>query len=316
MAGSQGTEFSFIGKGSTTIRVKGAAAGFRPLGNVSALSAKVSEEKKELLDYQNPGGGQANAQRRISAVEIGMTMRDFVGANVALALFGSSTALAAGSVTDEPVTLYAGSLMPLAKINPSAVSVTSADGTGAAARVNTTAYLVGDFYVPAAANGHYYMVTVAGTSAAAPPTFTTDGTTFADGTATVRDMGLIAYPTDGSYYEVNTAGLWVPDAATFAQISASNGIDALVDYSYSAQNVVQALVNAGLEYEMLFKGLNEAQSGKPVIVRVHRVRFGPVAELGMIADDYGEIALNGDALKDSTITGVGLSQYLEWRFVE
>ena len=315
MAGLQGTEFSFIGSGSVYLKVRGSAAPQRPIGNVSDLKFSLTEEKKELRDHQNAGGGMANTLRRISAVEMDMTMHDFVGANVALALFGSATAIAGASATDEPVTLYAGGLTSLAKINPSAVSIDSADGTAASARANSTAYALGDFYKPAIANGHYYKVTVAGTSAGAPPTFPTDGTTVADGTATVQDMGLIAYPTDGSYYQVTPGGIWVPDTATFAQISATQGVAALVDYTYSAQNVVQALVNAGLEYQMRFVGLNEAQSGKPVIVDVHKQRFGPGAELALITDDYGAIALKADVLKDTLVTGAGLSQYFVYSYV-
>ena len=58
-------------------------------------------------------------------------------------------------------------------------------------RANDTAYALGVYYVPAISNGYYYEVTTAGTSAAAPPTFsTTVGDTFADGTATITVIGL------------------------------------------------------------------------------------------------------------------------------
>jgi hypothetical protein len=57
-------------------------------------------------------------------------------------------------------------------------------------RANSTAYNVGDVYRPSATNGFLYRCSVAGTSAAAPPTFTTVvGTTFADGTATFDCVG-------------------------------------------------------------------------------------------------------------------------------
>ena len=57
-------------------------------------------------------------------------------------------------------------------------------------RANSTAYNVGDVYRPASANGWLYRCVVAGTSAAAPPTFATVlGTTYADGTATFETVG-------------------------------------------------------------------------------------------------------------------------------
>lgn len=57
-------------------------------------------------------------------------------------------------------------------------------------RANTTAYALGDIIRPAATNGFLYMVSVAGTSAGAPPAFpTVVGTTVADGTATLECIG-------------------------------------------------------------------------------------------------------------------------------
>lgn len=60
-----------------------------------------------------------------------------------------------------------------------------------AARINSHSYLLGDLYAPATPNGHFYECTQAGTSAASAPTFTTDRSEFADGTAMFQDMGMI-----------------------------------------------------------------------------------------------------------------------------
>lgn len=57
-------------------------------------------------------------------------------------------------------------------------------------RANSTAYAVGDVFRPSATNGFLYMVSSAGTSGGAPPTFpTVVGTTVADGTATIECVG-------------------------------------------------------------------------------------------------------------------------------
>ena len=61
------------------------------------------------------------------------------------------------------------------------------------ARVDSATVVVGQMYIPATANGHWYECTIAGTLAGTPPTFKTDGSTFADGTATIIDKGTI-YP--------------------------------------------------------------------------------------------------------------------------
>ena len=248
MAGSQGTELSYIGKGSFSARIKGAAAGMLPLGNVSAANVRITEDKKELLDYQSAGGGQANALRRIQTVELGLTLRDFSAANIAKALFGAASVVAAGTAVTESVVGYEDALTPLGK-------------------AGITNLVVKDV---------------------------TDTTTYVAGTD----------------YDLVRSGLWVYSAGAIA-----NGATLHLTYDHPAQNVVEALVNSGLEYEVFLDGLNEAQSGKAVSIRFHRLRFGPIADWGLISDDYGEIALTGDLLKDSTITTSGLSQYMKVIYV-
>lgn len=248
MAGSQGTELSYIGKGSFYARVKGSAAGMLPLGNVSAANVRITEDKKEQLDYQSAGGGQANALRRIQTVELALTLRDFSADNIAKALFGAASVVAAGTGVTETVTGYEDALTPLGK-------------------AGITNLVVKDV---------------------------TDVTTYAAGTD----------------YDLVRSGLWV-----YSTGAITSGDTLHLTYDHPAQNVVQALVNAGLEYEVFLDGLNEAQSGKAVAINYHRLRFGPVADWGLIADDYGELALTGDLLKDTTITTAGLSQYLKVAYV-
>lgn len=248
MAGPQGTERSYIGKGSFYARVKGSSAGMLPLGNISAANVRITEDKKELLDYQSAGGGQANALRRIQTVELGLTMRDFLDENIAKGLFGSASVVAAATGATETVTGYHDALTPLGK-------------------AGVTNLVVKDV---------------------------TDTTTYVAGTD----------------YDLVRSGLWVYSTGAITDAETLH-----LTYDHPAQNVVEALVNAGLEYEVFLDGLNEAQSGKAVAINFHRLRFGPVADWGLIADDYGELALTGDLLKDTTITTVGLSQYMKVAYV-
>lgn len=76
----------------------------------------------------------------------------------------------------------------LAAVAPT-MTYTAANSWGVA-RANSTAYAVGDVYRPASANGFLYRCVVAGTSAAAPPTFgLVLGGSTADGTATFELVG-------------------------------------------------------------------------------------------------------------------------------
>lgn len=113
-------------------------------------------------------------------------------------------------------------------------------------------------------------------------------------------------------YEMTAAGVWIyPDAA---DILAAD--DILVSYTALADNLLQALVTSGDEYEILFVGLNEARSGKPMLVTAHRASFSPTKGLDLIADDFGKLELAFTVLSDSTITGTGLSRFITVRQAE
>lgn len=83
-----------------------------------------------------------------------------------------------------------------------------------------------------------------------------------------------------------------------------------VDYTKAVSEVMQALTEAGLEYRLFFDGLNEAQSGKAVAVRIHRAKFSPAQGLGLIGDDFAEMPLDLEILSDTAIVGAGLSKFL------
>jgi hypothetical protein len=92
---------SYIGKGPLYIKVKSAAGGFLPIGNCSAFEVGFEEESKELRDFTNIGGGNANVLKAVSSVTGKLTIHDYSPANLALALRGAVTEVAAGAVADE-----------------------------------------------------------------------------------------------------------------------------------------------------------------------------------------------------------------------
>src|SRR5690606_23768646 len=65
------------------------------------LEYSFDEEKQELPNYMQPGGGNANVQSKISSFTGSVVLHDFTAKNLALALRGSVTAVTAGTVTDE-----------------------------------------------------------------------------------------------------------------------------------------------------------------------------------------------------------------------
>ncbi len=48
--------------------------------------------------------------------------------------------------------------------------------------------------------------------------------------------------------------------------------------------------------------MNEARSSKPVSVTLHRVKFAPVAALGLISDEFAGLEVSAEVLSDSLQT--------------
>ena len=109
----------------------------------------------------------------------------------------------------------------------------------------------------------------------------------------------------GTDYEVTRVGIRILSGASVG----TQGL--LVSYTKAAQEVMQALVSAGQEFRLVFNGLNEAQSGKPVNITIHRVKFSPAQGLSFIGDDFAEMDTGFNALSDGNIAGEGVSKYMK-----
>ncbi len=239
------SDYSYIGSGKIYLRELGGAGGLLPIGNASALAFSVQEEVKELKDYTQAGGGTYNEVRRIDAIEVSMTLHDLNPENLSRALYGNTTAITTGTVTDE-----------------------------AHNDIVVGALTMTDFLA-------------------------TSITAVKKGATTL---------TDGVDYDVVPGGVIMKTAAPN---NIANGDDILITYAKAASDVIQAITDAGKEYEMVFDGLNEARSGKRTRVRVFRVKVGAAQDLGLIGDEYAALEVTGKILKDTAITGAGLSQYVK-----
>lgn len=112
-------------------------------------------------------------------------------------------------------------------------------------------------------------------------------------------------------YELRDGMLFIPDGSAIpAPVAGAANCE--IDYSYVAQQKVEALVESNKQYELVFIGLNEAQSGKRVRVHAYKVSGGVIQEMAVIGDDFGAGQVSGALLADSTISGSGLSQYFTW----
>jgi hypothetical protein len=308
------TDYSYIGVGKVHMRVKDSAAALVHVGNCSALNFAIEEETKELKDFTQAGGGTYNEVRRVSGVTCAMSLHDISPDNLAKAIFGDVNAIAAGSVSNENVgAVYAGgiSVTDYPIDTASTVTVKHAE-YAASARANSTAYAEGDYYLPASPNGYVYKCTVAGTSAGSPPSFsTTMGATFADGTATMKVVGITAALTADTHFTASAGGVTFDDTSP----SIVDGEEAIVSYTKDAGSAVEALLNSAQEYELFFDGLNEARSGKATTVHAYRVKIGAGKDLSLIGEDYAVLELEGKVLKDTSKNGTSVSQYFKAQIV-
>lgn len=308
------TDYSYLGAGKISMRVVGSSAPLLEVGNCSALNFNITEDVKELRDYTQPGGGTYNEVRRIQSVEMSLSAHDFSPENLAKALYGTVDAVATTPVSDEAIgNAAAGGLLPFAKLpNPSPAPVIEAvNGDTAATRADNQAYNLNDYMVPATPNGYYYKCTTGGTSNGTPPSLTTTvGATTSDGTAVWTCMGKVVLVANEDY-ELTASGIRLIDGGNFTE-----GEPLQASYTPYAANVVQALTEAGKEYELVFEGLNEARSGAPVVVTVYRAKLGAASQVSFIGEEYGVLEMTGKVLKDTSKVGAGVSQYFKAAIAE
>lgn len=96
---------------------------------------------------------------------------------------------------------------------------------------------------------------------------------------------------NGVDYRVSSAGITVPAGSV---IKKDDVVKA--SYSYGAGSSVNALVENQDVYEIIFEGLNIAESGKPVVVVLHTCKFSPAKNIALIQDDFGMLDLMATVL--------------------
>ncbi|MTI11660.1 phage tail tube protein [Sansalvadorimonas verongulae] len=124
-------------------------------------------------------------------------------------------------------------------------------------------------------------------------------------TITIKDGLDDSVLVEGTDYELTDNGLLVLEGSAID----TDGVKA--SYTKSAAEVLEALVEAGQEFSLYFDGLNEAQSGKPVNIRIHRLKFSPVTGLALIGDEFAEMEMEFEILSDGAISGAGISKFMK-----
>jgi hypothetical protein len=116
---------------------------------------------------------------------------------------------------------------------------------------------------------------------------------------------------DAENYEVRPEGIFIPDGV--AGIVEADPL--LVSYTHPEMVNMEALTSTAPELELTFGGLNEAESGKPVVVDIWRLASGITKTLALMQTDFGKLSIEGEVLKDPTKSGVGVSPYYRVQMV-
>ncbi|WP_423458033.1 hypothetical protein [Ottowia sp. VDI28] len=316
--------------GEVYARKRGTTGARFPLGNVLELELSHKEDVKTQPNMRRLGGGIHGELRRVTDVEIKMTLADINVSNWARASLGSARGVEGGTVSDEAQKAVRGALIRTAHMKPKNVVLTKLAGTGTATDEEHLNVDKGDLVALTHA-GPYTNVTVragANIGTATPLTMASNYTVEATGIqidaaapGITNGQGIwVSYEysvaegvvSAASNYEVRAAGVFIlenapdfPDADDEA-----NGASVTLDYEYDSYAVIEALVTKAQELELTFEGLNEADDGKPSIVDVWRASQGVAASIPLLGDGkFVNFPVTGAILEDDTKTGEGISKY-------
>jgi hypothetical protein len=298
------------GRGRFTVRP---LSGGRPfeLGNVVSLNESIEVDRTGRQNYQEAAGGELDVDEQITSFTFEATANDISPRNIALGLRGTVTSVGALNISDEVIDAWPSTRIAFRYLPDPGMGlavVIDTDGEHATETLVAQGKIIvntEDSDAPRA-----YMAIVGGTTGLAKPAMPENLGTVADGTVTWKDLGeaLLVEDTD---YERTPHGLRMMAAAD-ARFPADTAIPLALDYDRNPQYLIQALVDAGTEYEVIWHGLNAVDSGNPVTSRYFRVKFSPTSGFSRHGgDDFAELILSGTVLADETREGGGLSKFLE-----
>lgn len=94
-------------------------------------------------------------------------------------------------------------------------------------------------------------------------------------------------------------------------LALTDGDAVTVSYDYADQVVIEALTSKAPELVIRFAGLNEADSGRPVLIDLWRVSQSVTKKLALLqAKGFAALEVEGSLLQDPTKVGVGVSRYM------
>lgn len=314
--------------GQVYARPYGSSAAMMPVGNVLELQLAHTEDVQRQTDMTQQGGGIHAEVRRVTEVNVSMRLADVNVVNLARATQGTVSGIEAGTVVNEPHAVTLGGLIALEHIDPTAVTLRQGEITPVVVEDEAHAAVDRGQLVPLANAGPYTAVTVkVGATLGTAPTVAAAGNYTVTTTGIQVDAAAPDIPDDSNIwvtYTYQSGGVVVPQAGNWlvrpegiflldGAVDLTNGNPLYVSYTYGAYAAIEALTTRAAELELLFGGLNEADSGKPVPVNIWRCSQGVTSSLALLGSSFGSLQVSGSVLQDPTKTGTGVSKYYRAR---
>ena len=125
----------------------------------------------------------------------------------------------------------------------------------------------------------------------------------------VTDSTAMTTYVTGVDYEVSGGGLLILASGAIPDASSLK-----VDYTFAEYVKIEGMTKGAVILELHLEGLNEADSGKPVILDAYRAQISPAKAMSLLGDNFSDLEVEAELLKDPSKTGSGISQYFSMKF--
>lgn len=145
--------FTYIGAGQVYLRRRDTNFGLLPIADAGALSLAIETEEITQPQHTQVGGGNLDKIDRITKMGLSLTLSEQRPADMAMMLYGTTTAVAAATVTGEAQTAYEGALVMFDKQPDVSVAYVVKNQAGDATYVAGTDYNVTQLGITIIAGG-------------------------------------------------------------------------------------------------------------------------------------------------------------------
>lgn len=296
----------------------GRPTGFIDLGNCPALSLSPTIERIEHQESRTGRNFKDAYIERMTQVPGTMTLESTAKENLIRYFYGTSTAVAGATITNEVVNGYKGKEMPLEQINITTfTSLTSADGlttytkdpgtdpnvyissfdattdtftANAHGLANNTRVWISAGTLPTGftASTNYYVISTAAN------TFQLSATQGgAAVNATGAGSGILVTVQYDYKVELGTGVIQFYPGAVFTE-----GASLRANYTAGSSEITYAFTSRNRDVVLLFNGLNTAENDNPVRVKVFKARLDPVQQWSLINEEFNQFEIGFECLYD------------------